>query len=76
VIADLRPLLDQAVSVGHKGAQFADLLGRHPDGRQPSRAEQPRQMERIARICLDPRGGNQLDDVGMDDGDRGHQRLQ
>jgi hypothetical protein len=68
VIADLRPLLDQTAAVGYQGAQFAYLLGRHPDGRQQSGAEQPCQVERIAGIGLDPRGSNQLDDVGMDHG--------
>ena len=64
-VASLCSLAHQPLAVGDQQPQFANGLGRHPDLRNQPRQEESRQMERIARVGLDPGRGDQFDEEGV-----------
>lgn len=75
-VAGLRPLAHQPLAVGDQQPQFANGFRRHPDLREEPCQEESRQMERIARVGLDPGCGDQFDEEGVSHFHLSHERSQ
>ena len=73
-VAGLRPLLDESPPMSAKRPQLTHLHGWHPHAWQHAYGQQACQGERVTRISLDPRLGDQRDLDRVSHRHRGHQR--